>query len=234
LEAVMAEDNSAKISLVTAIIGAVGAIAAAAIPIYLNRPAADPAPAAAKADPAPGVEKPTRESGPKDVAKAVSKAGASREGAHPKGPTAHAPKSESKALPPDLARMQGKWAVTEQASGTKVTTKEDLARTKTTWEFDGNKAAVRNHGDSPGLVYYQGSIKVHPDLTPKSFDLIGKNRQDQSIEMLGIYAFDGAVLILRYRIYHAGDPTKPPRPTSLKLDPDPKAGSLVRLRRVKE
>ncbi len=229
----MGEDNSSKMSLVTAIIGAVGAIGAAMLPIYLNRPAADPPPPPAKAESAPDVAKVTRDSGHKGVAKSHSKAGASGDGAVSRGPTAHTPKSEHKTLPTDVARSQGEWAVVAHTIATKVLTKEDLARTKTVWEFDGNNVTVRNTGDSPGLVYYRGSMRFHPDLTPKTFDFNGKNRKDQAVEMLGIYAFEGPNLVLRFRIHIKGDGPKPARPDSLKIEPDPKAGYLVRLRRAK-
>ncbi len=230
----MAEDNSAKITLVTAIIGAVGAIAAAMLPIYLNKSAPDPAPPSAKADPAPEVAKPSRDPGPKGVARADSKAGVAGHGAQPKGPTARTPKAEHKTVPSDLARLQGDWAVVAQTKGSKVWTKDEIARTKTAWEFDGNKMAIRNHGDSPGLVYYQGSIKVHPDRSPRAFDFTGKNRMGQACEMLGIYAFEGSALVVRFRIHNSGDGAKPSRPDSFEIEPDPNAGHLVRLRRVKE
>jgi uncharacterized protein (TIGR03067 family) len=196
---------------------------------------ADTAPSALKAETAPAVPKPTRDPRPKVVAKTDSKPGASKDGALPKGPTARTPKTERKTtLPPDLAHLQGQWSVVEQTNAAKVSTKEDLARTKPAWEFDGNKMTVRNHGDAPGLVYFQGNIKLHPDLSPKTFDFTGKNRADQAVEMLGIYAFEGPVLVLRFRVHRIGEGAKPYRPDSLKIKPDPKAGSLVRLRRVKQ
>jgi len=254
------EDNSSKLGLASAIIGAVGAIAAAVLPIYFNRPAADPAPAAeanaapsvAKADPAPAVAKavsapaaakavlapaaakPTRDPGHKGIAAVVPKAGVARDGAMPKGPAARPSKAQHKAFPTDLARLQGDWAVAEQTNAAKVRSKEDLARTKPVWEFDGNKVTVRNHGDARRLVYFQGSIKLHPDLSPKNFDYSGTDRNDRAFEMLGIYTFDGPVLVLRYQIHHVGDAGKPSRPDSFKIEPRPGSGSLVRLRRAKE
>jgi uncharacterized protein (TIGR03067 family) len=271
-------DNSAKLNLAAAIIGAAGAISAAMLPIYLKGPAADPAPAAAKVDPPPpsakpesapevasadtaphvtktdplphiakaestpevakpaprDVAKPTSDSGPKAVGRADSKAGVSRKGAQPKALAARTSKSEKKTVAPEPARVQGQWVVVEQTNAKKAYTKEDLARTKPVWEIEGNKLTVRNIGDGAGPILFQGTIQFHPHLSPKSFDFTGKNRQDQPIEMLGIYTFDGRALILRYRIHHVGNSAKPLRPDSFTIDRGPNAGTLVRLARVKD
>jgi hypothetical protein len=52
-------------------------------------------------------------------------------------------------------------------------------------------------------------------------------------EMLGIYAFEGPELVLRYRAHTIGKGAKPARPNSFKIELAPDAGSLVRLRRAK-
>ena len=53
----MADDGSRKMKLVAAVIGVDGAIGAAVVPFYLNRPPARPATEVAKAaeSPAPGI-----------------------------------------------------------------------------------------------------------------------------------------------------------------------------------
>jgi uncharacterized protein (TIGR03067 family) len=233
-EAVMAADSSAKLNLIAAAVGAVGAVGAAILPFYLNRPAAEPAPATAKADPAPATvkgapapdaAKPTRDSDAKARA---------RDSGPSKGSTARTPKTEHKALSGDLAHLQGEWAIVAQTRAKTVMTKEDLARTKTVWEFDGDKMTIRNTGDTPGLIYYRGSIKLHSGLSPKTFDFNGKNRLNQGAEMLGIYAFEGPVVVFRFQVHNIGDANKPSRPDSFKIEPGPTAGHLVRLRRVKE
>jgi uncharacterized protein (TIGR03067 family) len=234
----MAADSSAKLNLIAAAVVAVGAVGAAILPFVLNRPAAepapasapasakaDPAPASAKADPAPDAAKPTRDSG----AKARTK-----DSGTPKGTTARVRKGEHKSLSGDLAHLQGVWDVVAQTRMKSVMTKEDLARTKTVWEFDGDKLAIRNTGDTPGLIYYRGSIQLHSGLSPKTFDFTGKNRMNQGAEMLGIYTFEGPAVVFRFQIHNIGDASKPSRPDSFKIEPGPTAGYLVRLRRAKE
>jgi uncharacterized protein (TIGR03067 family) len=186
------------------------------------------------ASPEPVVAIPVPDKSPIAVVEVHSKAGVSKDGALPKNSTARTPKSERKTPPSDLDRLQGEWEVVEQTNASKVSTKEDLARTKTVWKFDGNTVTVRNHSDAPELVYYQGTIKFHPDLSPKRFEFAGKNRTGQAAEMLGIYGFEGAVLVLRYRVHRTSDARKPFRPDSLKIEPGPAAGTLVRLRHVKK
>ncbi len=201
----------------------------------------DPAPRAAKVESDPEVAKPTHrvvakptpDSGPKAAAKPDSSAGASKKGAQPKAPAARTAKTERKTVPLDPARLQGQWTVLEQTTARKAHTREELARTKPVWEFDGKKLTVRNTGDAPRLVFYQGTIELHPRFSPKRFDFTGKNRQDQAVELIGIYAFDGPDLLLRYRVHHVGTGPEPPRPDSFKIDPGPNPGTFVRLGRVK-
>jgi uncharacterized protein (TIGR03067 family) len=233
-EAAMGDDNSGKMGLVTAVIGAAGAILAAVIPALSNRPAADPASAVGKADPAHAVTKPVGGSGPKGTADGRSKAGGPGDGSRSKGAGAatRTPKSEHKTLPHDLAQMQGEWAIQEQTIANKHFTDEELARTKSHYEFDGDKLAIRNHGDSPGQVYYQGRITLHPDRSPRGFDFAGKDRNGRACEMVGIYAFDGPVLMLRFQVHQVGDGGKPPRPDSPGSGNLPKSGFRVHLRRA--
>ncbi len=231
----MAEDNSAKLGLAAAIITAVGAISAAVLPVFLSRPAPDPvAPtkiesvAAAKTEVPAAIANGKKASGPKRIADIRVEAGRSKDAIH------NQKSAKSKMAPSDQSRLQGDWEEVAHTAAAKVLTKEDIARTKTRWEFDGDKLVVRNHGDAPGRVYYEGHIKLHPDFSPKKFDFAGKNRTGQAVEMLGIYAFEGPVLVLRYYVDHVGDSEKPRRPEAFKIEPGPKAGSLVRLRRSKE
>jgi uncharacterized protein (TIGR03067 family) len=98
----------------------------------------------------------------------------------------------------------------------------------------GDKLAVRNHGDSPGTVYFEGTIKFRPDHSPKTFDFTGKNRSSESVEMLGIYAFEETDLVLRFRLREVSESGKPSRSDSFKIVPGPTAGYLVHLRRAKE
>ena len=230
----MADDNSAKFSMLTAIIGAVGAIVAAVIPICLNQRAADPPSAPAKVDAGSGVPKPTPHPSKKAVDAAGSRSGAPGGGDKSKGPTTRSPKTEHKVVPADLARLQGEWSVPEQTVNSKVHTKEDQNRMKLVWQVDGDRLAVVNHGDQRGLIYWRGTIRLHPDLSPKTFDLNGKNRTDQDIEWLGIYAFEGPEVVLRFRVHQVGKGPKPTRPDSLEIEPGLNAGYFVRLRRAKQ
>jgi len=229
----MADDNSAKISMFTAIIGAVGAIAAAVIPISLGQRAADPPSATGKADTESGVPKTTPDPSKKGGAVAGSRSGAPGDGGKSKGPTTRSPKTEQKGVPADMARLQGQWSVAEQTANSKVLTRDDLNRTKAVWEFEGDHCAVVNHGDQRGLVYWRGTLRVRPDHSPKAFDVTGKDRMDEPYEMLGIYAFEGPEVVLRFRAHTIGKGPKPARPGSFKIEPGPNAGYLVRLRRAK-
>jgi uncharacterized protein (TIGR03067 family) len=228
----MADDKSAKIGLVTAIIGAVGAIVAAIIPIYLSRTAADPPSAPAKADTGSAVPKPTADPSKKGVAGAGPKSGAPSDG-KPKGPTTGSPKTEHKPIPADLARLQGEWSVAEQTSNSKVHTRDDLNRRKAVWEFEGDRCAVVNHGEQRGLVNWRGTLRLRPDLSPKTFDVTGKDRMDEPYEVLGIYAFEGPEVVIRFRSHTIGKGPRPARPGSFEIEPGPNAGHLVRLRRAK-
>jgi uncharacterized protein (TIGR03067 family) len=256
----MGEDNGWKINLATAAIGAVGAIGAAAVPLYLSRPsepAADatkaatapaPAPSPVPApvtapksapDPAPEVAAkpaptpapppdpkpaPTPAPAPKTVAVAKSKAAAEP-----------AAKAETKGRRPDLAHLQGDWAIVAETVQAKVMTKDDLATTKPIWTFHGREVSVHNSakGDEPTL---KGTITLHPDAHPRTFDLSGQGqgRNKRPIEMIGIYQFEGpAVLLLHFRTRRNSDAPLPPRPDSFDNDPGPNFGTLLRLRRVK-
>jgi uncharacterized protein (TIGR03067 family) len=233
-EAVMAVDNSAKMGLVAAIVGAVGAIVAAIIPIYVSQRPADPPSAPGKADTGPGIAKSAADVGKKGAARAGSKSGAPGDGGKSKGTTTRSTKTEQKVVPADLARLQGQWSIAEQTTNKKVFTTDDLNRTKAVWQFDGDRFTVVNHGDQRGQVYWRGTIRLHPDLSPKTFDVTARNRLDEAAEMLGIYGFEGPELVLRYRVYTIGKGAKPARPNSFKIELAPDAGNLVRLRRAKQ
>jgi uncharacterized protein (TIGR03067 family) len=230
----MADENSAKLGLVAAIIGAVGAIVAAIIPIYVSQRPADPPSAAGKADTGPGIAKSGADVAKKGVARAGSKSGTPGDGGKSKGTTTRSPKTERQVVPADLARLQGRWSIAEQTSDKRVFSRDDLNRTKAVWEFDGDQFTVVNHGDQRGLVYWRGTIRLHPDLSPKTFDVTARNRTDEAAEMLGIYGFEGPELVLRYRVHTIGKGAKLARPNSFKIELAPDAGSLVRLRRAKQ
>jgi uncharacterized protein (TIGR03067 family) len=228
----MSGENTSKTGLVSAIIGAVGAIGAAVLPIVFNRPTADPVPAkvdpvpAARAGPAPAA-KPAQDPG----RKAAARGGGPGGGAVPEKAGRNS-KVEQKSPPGELARFHGVWAVEEQTNGDQVLSREVLSRTKPVWQFDGDTVTVLNRGDNPG-IRYQGSLTLHPDRSPKNFELTGKNWKGQAFEILGIYTFEGPVLVLRQQLHYATDPGKASRPTSFKIELRPGSGALIRLRRIR-
>ncbi len=257
----MAVDNSAKMTMAASIVGAVGAIAAAIIPIYFNRPVAelvpavskadagptaakaDPIPPAAKTEPIPLVAKgdaaqrnvqPAPKAGSRDARKSQSNVvGSSAEGVS-KATATSTKKADRKNFPRDLAHLQGNWAVVEQTNPKKAVTKKELANSKPVWEFSGNKLIVRHAGVAAAGVIFQGSIKLYPSTSPKGFDFTGKDRSDQAVELLGIYSFDGPDLMIRYRIHHPDDAGTVSRPDSFKSEPGVRPGWLLRLRQIKE
>jgi uncharacterized protein (TIGR03067 family) len=245
--AVMAEDSAAKLGLWAAVIGAFGAITAAIVPIYFSRPAPDPAPAATKAEaspgpavnpapveakPAPADAKSTRDTLPTAVASVPSNSGASAPigGPIPDGSANLSSKAGNKTVPKDLARLQGIWEAVEVTNQVKSQNKAARARTNPTWTFDGNKLTIRHRQ----TVFIDGSFTVDDNASPKSIDLTGK-RQGENCELLGIYAFEGPELVIRYRVRvdtDAGQSRR--RPDSFKLEPAAGSGMLVRLRRAGE
>jgi uncharacterized protein (TIGR03067 family) len=257
----MAVDNSAKISLAAAIIGALGAIAGALIPIYLNRPAAEPVRTAARADVGPVAATsepaapdaktelllPVAKSHPPphdalarpkpkavDTQKKQSSVATSNAADVPKASGSSTSKADRKAYSRELTRLHGKWAVVEQTNPKKAVTRDELAVLKPVWEFSGNKLAVHHAGAAPGVVHFQGTIKLYPNFSPKGFDFTGKDRSDQPVELLGIYAFDGPELMIRYRLHHPGDAVTVSRPDSFKPEGGPRPGWLLRLRQIRD
>jgi uncharacterized protein (TIGR03067 family) len=256
-EEVLAVDNSAKMTMAASIVGAVGAIAAAIIPIYFNRPVAEPAPAvskadAAKTDPMPPAAKtepiplvaksdvaprnvqPALKAGSKAAHKSHSDVVESSAVGVAKPAATGTKKAERKNSPRDLAHLQGNWAVVEQTNPKKAVSKKELANSKPVWEFSGNKLIVRHAGVAPAVVIFQGSIKLYPNTSPKGFDFTGRDRSDQAVELLGIYSFDGPDLTIRYRIHHPDDASTVSRPDSFKSEPGVRPGWLLRLRQIKE
>jgi uncharacterized protein (TIGR03067 family) len=260
-EEVMAVDNSAKMTMAASIVGAIGAIAAAIIPLYFNRPGAVPVraaskaevgPAAAKTDPAPPTAKaelippvakgdpasrvvpPGSKEGPSDARKTHHSAVASNAVDVSKAPPIGTTKAERKATTRDLVRLHGNWLVVEQTNPKKAVTKKELVNSKPVWEFRGSTLTVRHAGVVPAVVIFQGSIKLYPNTSPKGFDFTGKDRSDQAVELLGIYSFDGPDLMIRYRIHHPDVAGTTSRPDSFKFEPSLRPGWLLRLRQIKE
>lgn len=55
----------------------------------------------------------------------------------------------------------------------------------------------------------------------------------KDVEWLGIYAFEGPEVVLRFRVHLVGSGPRQTPPDSLAILPGPNAGYFVRLRRAK-
>ena len=211
-------------NILIAAIGALGAILAAVVPIYLNRSEPPPPPPAPSVSPtAPGKE-------------AGERTGAGKE------------KESRPQVLLDLERLQGQWeAVSRElpaefeakarakAARAKAAGRAPLANSASfLWTFHGNELkshAVRPDGtDGPTFT---GTFTLRQDRrgVARLFDFHGRGPDGNEFTWSGVYEFDGEFLRVCYRYRRSTEEPDPAQAVAFNTDVDHGGGLLLKFKR---
>ncbi len=212
----MADESNTKTMVTVAIIGAIGAIGAALIPIIL----ADRSPPPAIVIAAPPAVTPT----PDPVA-IPNSASAGKAEPDPAPATKKAAMTKKAAAPADdEERIQGRWRIVTAEARAKGTISEERDDNPV-WRFHGDQLEVLRMVDGKMTPTFAGTFKIHRGPRGRGFFDASETaqqgkQQGMQWEWVGIYAFEGDLLKICYKIRRVPDEPVPERPTVFALDGD--------------
>jgi uncharacterized protein (TIGR03067 family) len=118
----------------------------------------------------------------------------------------------------DEERLEGRWQVLDQETPKRKLTQAELDESQPAWTFRDDRLTTRKLVDGAEVVEYRGLFSVRRGSDRNLFDFSGtqfnQGRDNQRVEFLGIYKFDGDVLIVCFRVRRLPDGPVLGRPDS--------------------
>jgi uncharacterized protein (TIGR03067 family) len=125
-----------------------------------------------------------------------------------------APAAASKPARPDRELLQGRWVSVSETLGGKPLTPEQIRDMNKRLEVKRDQLVIRRTGLGGRFGVYEGTIRLDPTASPKSFDWDGKTPDGAPESWRGIYQLEGDLLRLGYVGASSGEP----RPAELRSD----------------